>query len=75
MHHLLNRVGYGWKEWFLPSSAVSQCEIGCVVRAFHLSVGQSSTGDVCLFHPEPGASDLTKKRKKTAVLTNSLTRG
>ena len=29
-----------------------------LVRAFPLFVCRSGTGDVCLFHPEPRASDL-----------------
>ena len=51
-------VGYDWKE-FLPPSAVSQWEGNTEIDfAFHLLVSRSSTGDVCLFHPEPRASDL-----------------
>ena len=62
------RVGHGWKEWFRPSSAVSQLERNteiCFGACLPLIVSRTSTGDGCLFLLEPRASDLQPMKNKT----------
>ena len=62
------RVGHGWKERFLPSSAVNQWERNtefCFGASLSLSVDRTSTGDSCLFLLEPRASDSKPVRRKS----------